>query len=112
MQSEYLYPEIADRLTPGAWEEMGRHTLYEQAHEKVKQMLTDYYPTYIDAAADKRIRDKFPIKLSPKTCDLVTGAGNSLSTFRWELRMSQDNDQDDIVLSELADGRTDRTDVR
>jgi trimethylamine---corrinoid protein Co-methyltransferase len=73
MQSEYLYPEIADRLTPGAWEEMGRHTLYEQAHEKVKQMLTDYYPTYIDAAADKRIRDKFPIKLRPE--DMRAGNG-------------------------------------
>jgi len=73
MQSEYLYPEIADRLTPGAWEEMGRHTLYEQAHEKVKEMLTDYYPTYIDAAVDKRIRDKFPIKLRPE--DMQAGNG-------------------------------------
>jgi trimethylamine--corrinoid protein Co-methyltransferase len=73
MESEYLYPEIADRLTPGAWEEMGRHTLYEQAHEKVKEMLTDYYPTYIDAVADKRIRDKFPIKLKPE--DMRAGNG-------------------------------------
>jgi trimethylamine--corrinoid protein Co-methyltransferase len=73
MQTEYLYPEVADRLTPGAWEEMGRHTLYEQAHDKVKEMLTDYYPTYIDAAADKRIRDKFPIKLKPE--DMQAGNG-------------------------------------
>jgi trimethylamine--corrinoid protein Co-methyltransferase len=73
MQSEYLYPNVADRLTPGAWEEMGRQTMYEQAHEKVKEMLTDYYPTYIDAAADKRIRDKFPIKLKPE--DMQAGNG-------------------------------------
>jgi len=73
MQSEYLYPEIADRLTPGAWEEMGRHTLYEQAHEKVKEMLTDYYPAYIDAGTDRRIRDKFPIKLRPE--DMQAGNG-------------------------------------
>jgi trimethylamine--corrinoid protein Co-methyltransferase len=73
MQSEYLYPEVADRLTPGAWEEMGRRTMYEQAHEKVKEMLTDYYPTYIDAAADKRIRDKFPIRLKPG--DMQAGNG-------------------------------------
>ncbi len=73
MESEYLYPGIADRLTPGAWDEMGRRTLYEQAHEKVKQMLTDYYPTYIDAAADKRIRDKFPIRLGPD--DMQAGNG-------------------------------------
>ena len=73
MQSEYLYPEVADRLTPGAWEEMGQKSLYEQAHEKVKEMLTDYYPTYIDAAADERIRDKFPIKIKPE--DMKAGNG-------------------------------------
>jgi trimethylamine--corrinoid protein Co-methyltransferase len=73
MHSEFLYPEIADRLTPGAWEEMGRKTLYEQAHERVGEMLTDYYPTYIDAAADKRIRDKFPIRLRPE--DMKPGNG-------------------------------------
>jgi len=73
MQSEFLYPEIADRLTPGAWEDMGRKTLYEQAHERVAEMLTDYYPTYIDAAADKRIRDRFPIRLNPE--DMKPGNG-------------------------------------
>ncbi len=73
MQSEYLYPDIADRLTPGAWADMGRKTLYEQAHEKVSEMLTDYYPTYIDAAADKRIRDNFPIRLRAE--DMKPGNG-------------------------------------
>ena len=73
MQSEYHYPEIADRLTPGAWADMGRNTLYEQAHERAHEMLTDYYPTYIDAAADKRIRDNFPIRLKPE--DMKPGNG-------------------------------------
>jgi trimethylamine--corrinoid protein Co-methyltransferase len=73
MQSEYLYPMVADRLTPGAWEEMGSKSLYEQAHDRVGEMLTDYYPTYIDASADKRIRDKFPIRLQPD--DMRPGNG-------------------------------------
>jgi len=73
MQSEYLYPQIADRLTPGAWEEMGSKTLYEQAHEKVGEMLADYYPTYIDPAADERIRDRFPIRLQAE--DMQPGNG-------------------------------------
>jgi trimethylamine--corrinoid protein Co-methyltransferase len=73
MQSEYLYPDVADRLTPGAWEELGSKTLYEQAHDRVNEMLTDYYPTYIDAAADKRIRDNFPIRLRPE--DMKPGNG-------------------------------------
>ncbi|MFQ5549388.1 MAG: trimethylamine methyltransferase family protein, partial [Woeseia sp.] len=63
MHSEYLYPELADRLAPGAWEELGSKTLYEQAHERVGEMLADYYPEYIDPAADKRIRERFPIRL-------------------------------------------------
>jgi trimethylamine--corrinoid protein Co-methyltransferase len=66
MQSEYLYPELADRLTPSAWEELGSKTLYEQAHERVGEMLSSYYPTYIDPAADRRIRDRFPIRLQPE----------------------------------------------
>ena len=66
MQSEYLYPEVADRLTPGAWEELGSRTLYEQAHERVGEMLSNYYPDYIDPAADKRIRSHFPIRLQPE----------------------------------------------
>jgi trimethylamine--corrinoid protein Co-methyltransferase len=73
MQTEYHYPDIADRLTPGAWADMGRKTLYEQAHERAREMLTDYYPTYIDAAADKRIRDNFPIRLQPE--DMKPGNG-------------------------------------
>jgi trimethylamine--corrinoid protein Co-methyltransferase len=73
MRSEYLYPEIADRLTPRAWEEKGSKTLYEQAHERVGEMLADYYPTYIDAAADKRIRNNFPIRLRPD--DMKPGNG-------------------------------------
>jgi len=73
MQSEYLYPEVADRLTPGAWEEMGCKTLYEQAHEQVGEMLASHYPTYIDPAADKRIRDRFPIQL--KAEDMRPGNG-------------------------------------
>lgn len=73
MQSEYLYPEVADRLTPGAWEELGSKTLYEQAHERVGEMLAGYYPSYIDSAADKRIRDRFPIRLQAD--DMKPGNG-------------------------------------
>jgi trimethylamine--corrinoid protein Co-methyltransferase len=73
MNSEYLYPEVADRRTPGEWSEMGRKTLYEQAHERVGEMLSDYYPNYIGPDADKRIRDRFPIQLRP--ADMQPGNG-------------------------------------
>ena len=45
---------------------MGRKDLYAQAHDKVGQMLADYYPEYIDPKADQRIRERFPIRLKPE----------------------------------------------
>ncbi len=65
MQSEYLYPRVADRTTPGQWEEMGQNTVYAQAHGKVREMLAGHYPQYIDPATDRRIRERFPIRLDP-----------------------------------------------
>ncbi len=64
MQKEYLYPEVADRRTPGEWQVSGKEDIYELAHEKVKKVLSSYYPEYIDPAADTRIRDNFPIRLA------------------------------------------------
>jgi trimethylamine--corrinoid protein Co-methyltransferase len=73
MQSEYLYPRIADRLTAGAWEDAGSPTLYEQAHVRVREMLADYYPAYIDPKTDDVIRERFPIRLSKE--DMRPGNG-------------------------------------
>ena len=73
MRSEYLYPEISDRRNPGAWEEAGHETIYEQAHTRLQTMMADYYPQYIDPVADARIRKRFPIMLDPK--DMKAGNG-------------------------------------
>jgi trimethylamine--corrinoid protein Co-methyltransferase len=73
MQTEYLYPEIADRRSPGEWEATGRQDIYELAHERVKGILSSHYPEYIDPAADARIRERFPIKL--KAEDMRPGNG-------------------------------------
>lgn len=63
MQSVYLYPRVADRRTPGEWEETGSETLYEQALHAVGDMLASHYPDCIDAKTDARLRDTFPIRL-------------------------------------------------
>jgi trimethylamine--corrinoid protein Co-methyltransferase len=73
MKSEFLYPEIADRSTPGAWEEAGHRTIYERANERVHEMLSTHYPEYIPPDADRRIRERFPIKLQPE--DMRPGNG-------------------------------------
>jgi len=73
MQTEYLYPEVGDRRTANDWQDGGRETIYDLAHERVKRMLSTHYPEYISPAADARIREKFPIKLDPK--DMKPGNG-------------------------------------
>ncbi len=60
MQTEYLYPEVGDRRSTGDWEETGSPDIYQLAHEKVKKMLADHYPEYIDPQADARIGSVSP----------------------------------------------------
>jgi trimethylamine--corrinoid protein Co-methyltransferase len=73
MQSEYLYPDIADRRTLGEWEAGGREDIAELAHERVKKILSSHYPEYIDREADRRIREQFPIRLQQE--DMRAGNG-------------------------------------
>jgi len=77
MQKEYLYPEVADRRTPGEWAVTGKEDIYKLAHEKVKKTLSSHYPDYIDPAADRRIRDNFPIRLERE--DMRAGNGRWLT---------------------------------
>lgn len=66
MQTEFLYPELADRRTAGEWETGGKEDIYQLAHEKVKNILSSHYPKYISASTDAQIREHFPIKLNSK----------------------------------------------
>ncbi len=66
MQTEYLYPQLADRTTYGDWAESGKRDSYALARERVVKILSDHYPVYIDSAADARIRQHFPIALRPE----------------------------------------------
>jgi trimethylamine--corrinoid protein Co-methyltransferase len=63
METEYLYPEIADRSAPGVWQEAGAHDIREAARERARKLLASHYPEYIDRAADEKIRAHFPIAL-------------------------------------------------
>lgn len=73
MRSEFHYPDIADRTSPGEWQEEGSRTIYERAHDRVGEILSTHYPTYLDPAVDARIRERFPIRLDP--ADMRPGNG-------------------------------------
>jgi trimethylamine--corrinoid protein Co-methyltransferase len=73
MKTEYHYPELADRRTPGEWEATGRENIYAVAHARVQQILSSHYPELIEPAADARIRERFPIHLD--RADMRPGNG-------------------------------------
>ncbi len=63
MRSEYEYPGLADRRTPGEWEADGSPDIRQRAGERVRQILSSHYPDHIDPATDRKVRDAFPILL-------------------------------------------------
>ncbi len=64
METEYLYPDLADRAPPDVWEEGGALDIKDRARTRVRQTLSTHYPEYIDPKLDREIRERFPILLA------------------------------------------------
>ena len=73
METDYLYPELADRSAPGAWEEEGSLDIMARARASVGEVLSSHYPACIDEKTDTAIRARFPIKIDP--ADMRPGNG-------------------------------------
>ena len=67
MRTEYEYPDLADRSTPDEWRDAGSRDIRESAADRVREILSTYYPECIDSALDRKIRERFPIRLDTKT---------------------------------------------
>ena len=78
METEFLYPEMADRQAPGAWEEGGSMTVFERAQQRVKEILATHFPDHVAPEVDAKIRQSFPIHLSPE--DMSASAERLLET--------------------------------
>ncbi|MCB0000525.1 MAG: trimethylamine methyltransferase family protein, partial [Anaerolineales bacterium] len=63
METDYLYPDLADRSAPSVWEAEGSPDMLQRAQERVHEVLAAHYPDHIDPKLDAAIRDKFPIVL-------------------------------------------------
>ena len=70
MESEYVYPALADRESPDSWRDQGSTDMYARARARVAEIMARNYPAHISAEADARVRDHFPIRLAS---DVVTG---------------------------------------
>jgi trimethylamine--corrinoid protein Co-methyltransferase len=60
MQTDYVYPAVADRMSPKEWNEKGRPDLLDRAVARKRRLLEDWRPV-IDPATDRAIRERFRI---------------------------------------------------
>jgi len=63
MQSEYVYPEVGDRLSPDDWHDAGATSVDERARQVVKETLSTHFPNHISPETDARVRERFDIYL-------------------------------------------------
>ncbi|MBT8409308.1 MAG: trimethylamine methyltransferase family protein [Alphaproteobacteria bacterium] len=63
MQTEYVYPALADRTSPKEWDENGRPDLIANAIARKKALLEGRSAAALDPALDAAIRARFAIHL-------------------------------------------------
>lgn len=61
MQTEYVYPAVANRSSPKEWVELGKPDLIQKAIERKNRILQDAAPSLIDPLADAAIRKRWQI---------------------------------------------------
>jgi len=66
METEYLYPNLADRRSTQVWAAEQPTDMLERASAKADDLLANYFPDHIDPALDRRIRERFPIRIDPE----------------------------------------------
>ena len=63
MQTEYIYPTVADRTSPKEWEENGRPNLLVNAAKRRRAILAGPSRAAFDPMLDQQIREKFRIHM-------------------------------------------------
>jgi len=63
MQTEYVYPAVANRMSPKEWNEAGKPDLVKRAAARKREILSTHYPDYIPPHVDKALRASHDIKL-------------------------------------------------
>ena len=64
MRTEYVYPKLGDRRGVGEWIEAGRSSIWDRARSRVDDILAAQAPDHLTPAADRAVRERFPIRLS------------------------------------------------
>ncbi|MEM7210092.1 MAG: trimethylamine methyltransferase family protein [Pseudomonadota bacterium] len=64
MQSDFLYPQVANRTSIDEWEADGRPDLHAIARAKTQEILSSHLPSHLAAETDAKLRERFPIRLA------------------------------------------------
>lgn len=67
MQSDFLYPQIADRQSPEQWSQSGGKDIRGAAREKLRQYATANNLTHLSPEIEAALRERFDIRLPPLT---------------------------------------------
>jgi trimethylamine---corrinoid protein Co-methyltransferase len=70
MQKDYVYPLMANRMSPKEWIEAGKPDLIERAHARKNEILSTHYPEYIPRDIDERIRSRHDIRLPREVMEM------------------------------------------
>lgn len=64
MQRDYFWPSaLTDRQQPAVWEEDGGKDMWQRANIKVREILKDHRPVYVEPDIDDKIRRHYKILL-------------------------------------------------
>ncbi len=63
MQSDFVYPEVADRRGIEEWQAAGGSDIREVARERTREILASHYPRHLSDELDARLRERFDIRL-------------------------------------------------
>jgi len=63
MQTDYIYPALADRTSPKEWVELDKPDLIAKARAKKEKILSERAPARFDPITDAAIRERFKIHL-------------------------------------------------
>jgi trimethylamine--corrinoid protein Co-methyltransferase len=66
MQTEYIYPEFYNRLSPSDWSDSGKPEALNEAVQRKEHILATHFPKHVSDEVDDRIRAEFPVFLSKK----------------------------------------------
>lgn len=64
MQTEYIYPEFYNRLSPNDWNDAGKPDPLMLAIQQKDHILATHFPKHVSEETDDKIRAEFPIFLS------------------------------------------------